>query len=361
MMFLTKHVQFVLWVFMAAVVLSTQSLGNAAAEMPDVLGRTFQARDTLQIIQQTEPRGTLNEASLNTDVQQVLEELSWQGVDFEVSCQRPLEWRYDCLIRFPSAGSTTDSEFERVAAEWHMARDEEGEIVAAPGLVVVHESGRSMAVGRAFAMLLSRAGLHTFLVQLPGYGVRRDPNRHSQPSDSVRLMRQAVQDVRRTRDAIACLPLVQHEHIGVQGTSLGGFVAATAAGLDGCFDSVFIMLAGGNVYEVIEKGDRDAAKVRERLAAEGLTGEKLKELLSKVEPLNVANRIDPKTAWLFSARQDQVVPLKNAIEWAKAVGLEPEHHVIIDADHYSGIVHLPTMVMKVRDVVLTGAGEPSQN
>jgi len=54
-------------------------------------------------------------------------------------------------------------------------------------------------------------------------------------------MKQAIIDVRRGKDAVACLPLVQKDVVGIQGTSLGGFVTATVAGLDRGYGRVFVL------------------------------------------------------------------------------------------------------------------------
>jgi len=311
------------------------------ADRPDVFDRSFGSVDTL------DPK-----ADGNPDSQACLDGLCWNPSEFITSCHRPLAWRYDCLVRFPSAISSGNSVNDLVAMEWHMARNEEGEIAKAPAVIVVHESGRQMAVGRAFALLLSRAGVHAFMIQLPGYGERRNADSQPTAGDLMRQTRQAVADVRRARDAVVNLPLVEANRITVQGTSLGGFVAATAAGLDDKFDAVFVMLAGGELLSVIENGQRDAANMREKLAAEGITGQKLAEIVYHVEPNRVAHRLTPNKTWLFSGRTDQVVPLANAKSWAKAVGLTQQHHVIMEADHYSGIVFLPKMVLQVRDEIL---------
>lgn len=329
-------------------------------QLPDVFGRSYETHDSL-----AKPNsnvtlvGELAEGQVrDQDPSDMVRELSWRPERFLVSCERPLEWRYDCLVRFPTPRESGDSVNDVVAIEWHMARDEQGEIVSAPALIVVHESGRSMTVGRTFALLLSRAGLHTFMVQMPGYGVRRNVDKPEPIADFVVRAKQAVADVRRARDAVAVLPLIKPQQIALQGTSLGGFIAATAAGIDGKFDSVFVMLAGGDIYDVIARGQKDAAGIRERLAAAGITGDELKEQLWQIEPNRVAKRLNPRRTWLFSAKNDTVVPLENAQTWAKAVGLEPDHHIILDADHYSGVVYIPTMVLKVRDAVLQGASQP---
>ncbi len=134
-----------------------------------------------------------------------------------------------------------------------------------------------MTVGRIFARGLQSQGLHTFLIHLPGYGARRTP-RADQPEQILNGMQQAVCDVRRARDAVACLPLIDSSVVGIQGTSLGGFITATTGGLDDGYGGVFILLAGGNLHDVVLQGKKDAAKVREKLEAIGVTGDKIREL-----------------------------------------------------------------------------------
>ena len=74
---------------------------------------------------------------------------------------------------------------------------------------------------------------------------------------------------------------------------------------------------GGDLHEVITNGQKDSAKIRERLEAAGYTGQRLKDLLWQIEPTRLTHRLVPATTWLYSARQDQVVPLKNAELLAK--------------------------------------------
>jgi hypothetical protein len=111
---------------------------------------------------------------------------------------------------------------------------------------------------------------------------------------------------------------------------------------------VFIVLAGGGLYDLIQHGAKDAAKVRAKLAEGGLTGEKLKRLVYAIEPLRLAHRLDPRRTWLYSGKWDQVVPLKNATALATAAGLDERHHVQFYANHYSGIVFLPLIFDDIR-------------
>lgn len=303
-------------------------------------GQQLAARDTIKIGE--EP---------NADARSCLAGLEFPPQDFSVDCEASQAWRYDRLVRFPSVIDTGDTVNDRVAMEWHLARDPQGELIAAPAILVVHESGRQMPVGKALAMLLSRHGMHAFLIHLPGYGLRHNPERPKGAANVIRLTRQAIMDVRRARDAIVVLPEVENRFVAVQGTSLGGFITATAASLDSSFDAVFLMLCGGDLYDVLENGKRDAANMRRQLANEGLAGDDLRELLQSIEPLRIAHRLSPQQTWLFSGQLDDVVPMKNANLLAQAARLTPEHHVLYDADHYSGVIYIPEMISRMQNEV----------
>ena len=142
-----------------------------------------------------------------------------------------------------------------------MAKDQDGKPVKAPVVVVVHKSGRGMVAGRIFANGLRAYGIHTFLMHLPGYGART-PDVKPGIQEMLPAMQQAVADVRRACDAVAALPFVDTANTALLGISLGGFVTATVSGLDHGFDKVFILLAGGNLPDVILQGGKDAAKIR---------------------------------------------------------------------------------------------------
>jgi hypothetical protein len=133
-------------------------------------------------------------------------------------------------------------------------------------------------------------------------------------------------------------------HICLQGTSLGGFVASTAAGLDGAFDQVFIMVAGGDLFSMLQNGAKEAAELRSRLEAAGFTGEKLRELMWAVEPTRLAGRLDPQKTWLYSAEQDRVVPIANALALKSAAHLADDHHIRLPGDHVTTLLYLPAIL-----------------
>jgi dienelactone hydrolase len=206
-----------------------------------------------------------------------------------------------------------------------------------------------MPVGRLFARAFQAEGIHAFLIHLPYYGLRRGTTERPEPKNLVTVIRQAVADVRRARDAIAVLPEVDSTRIAVQGTSLGGFVVAVAASMDHAYQAAFIMLAGGDLYDLIINGQQDAANFRRELRQAGFTGDALRELLWQIEPTRIAHRLDPQTTWLYTATEDRVVPLENARALARAARLSDAHHVCLPGDHYSAIFHFATIVRQVAE------------
>jgi hypothetical protein len=315
------------------------------------VGSEFPASDTL---------ACCNESG--ADAKDCLANLSWAPAKFTVRLEASQPGHGDYLVRFPSPRPIGDSTNDLVSMEWFAARDAKGAIRQARAIVVVHESARSMTVGRLIARSLNWQGLHTFLVHLPGYGARRAAGSRPTFDRILPMMQQGIADVRRAHDAVVALPVVDHSVVGLEGTSLGGFVTATVAGLDHGYDRVFILLAGGNVEDVILHGSRDAEKVHAKLLAAGLTDAQIREAAHQIEPLRLAHRINPATTWLYSGTLDTVVSPRSSLALAKAANLPKDHHIEIPADHYLGIVYLPPAVMQISQRMLEPLKEfPSTN
>lgn len=301
---------------------------------------TFVAQDSLDI--GTEPE---------SDALACLQELSWKPDSFQVQLQTARANEGDWLVRFPSARPVGNEVNDSVAMEWYQASDAMGEPKLAPAVVVVHESGSGMTVGRLIAKSLRTKGIHAFLLQLPYYGVRRGTGDKPSGKQLAEALCQSVVDARRARDAVAALPLIEESHISLQGTSLGGFVTATTAGLDRGYQHVFILLAGGDLIDVLANGAKDAVKVRQAMLSDGMTESEFREMLRRIEPLRLAHRVDPQNVWLFSGLYDEVVPQKNSVLLAQAAGLDDQHHIQMMASHYSGIIFLPMVTSQMVQII----------
>ncbi len=322
-----------LWCFVGGVAL--------AGSISVPIGSTFSATDTLEVGDES-----------NEDARQCLDALSWPRTTFAIEIVAPaISKQEDVFVTFPSPIRGSEPKFETVFLEWYQARTDAGELAVAPAVIVVHESGRKMPVGRMVAQGFRQRGIHAFLIQMPGYGERRGPAISGIKELAVRL-RQGIADTRRAKDAVAALPCVLKDRIALQGTSLGGFVTSTTAGLDPSFHSVFILLAGGDVYSVVKNGEREAAKIREAIISKGESEEELKQAAWSIEPTRLAHRLNPERTWLYSGLFDQVVPIENARLLAKSAGLKGNHHFQMPADHYTGILLLPGILDQMSAEIL---------
>ncbi len=305
------------------------------------VGQKFQSVDSLDV--------SLEE-DCDQGVKKYLDGLAWSKQKFEVQLHPAYKNRGDFLVTFPSPITSNNGGDDTVTMEWYPAKNKAGEIIKAPAIVVVHESGSGMTVGQLFAKTLKKQHFHTFLLHMPGYGKRKSKQRQD-VSELITLFHQAINDVRRARDAVAVLPMVDERLIVLQGTSLGGFVSATVAGLDQGYDAVFLMLAGGDLYDILMHGKRDAEKVLEKTREAGINDDQLKEIIDRIEPLNLASRMNAARVWLYSGKYDTVVPLRNANLLAKAGGLSGENHILMPVNHYSGIVYLPVIFKHIGEKI----------
>jgi len=302
----------------------------------------YEAKDTLHV----------DTTDCDEDTRECLAGLTWTPDEFEVTIEKSDGKHGDYTARFPSARPVGDPVNDLVAMEWYPVMDDQHRLLNAPAMVVVHESGRGMTVGRLIARWMAKKGLHAFMIQMPFYGDRRSGKDIPASNHIVSGIKQAIADVRRAKDAISAIPEVDDSRISLQGTSLGGFVAATTAGIDSAFHKTFILLAGGDLMGVLNNGRKDAAKFRAEFSKAGVTDLELRKLVDSIEPLRLASRIDAQNTWLYSGQYDDVVPLDNAIQLAKAANLPSSHHVRMLADHYTGVVFLPMIVQEMAEFAM---------
>src|SRR4051812_31180650 len=115
------------------------------------VGSKFSALDTLACGEES-----------STDAKDCLTELSWAPAKFTVELEAAQPGHGDYLVRFPSPRPIGEATNDLVSMEWFPALDKSGAIRKARAVVVVHESARSMTVGRLIARSLNWQGLHTF-------------------------------------------------------------------------------------------------------------------------------------------------------------------------------------------------------
>jgi len=284
--------------------------------------------------------------------------MAYDPITFTV-VKSPSSGPCDRVIRFPSPKPRGDERNDTVVLEWTRAA-REVEDGPAPAMLVLHILDGRMRVARSVASAFSLHGIHAFVMHMPDYGERGDGHRDVRVELFEARTWQAVADARRARDVIASLPGVDGRRIGLQGTSLGGFTGSLAASVDGSFDPVLLVLAGGDLPSMFEHGGKDTAKIRARFEAAGVELDELKTIVTAIDPARLAHRLDPQRTWLWSAISDQVVPAANARALGETAGLDSEHHRWMLGNHYTCAAFLPSILKQMTAIIL-GEGDEGKD
>jgi dienelactone hydrolase len=258
-------------------------------------------------------------------------------------------------VRFPSPVDSPDVENNTVHAEYFRPT------VAGkrPAVIVLHILGADFALSRYLAARLADRGVGALFVKLPYYGERRPTGQDKRflSADiprTVQSMRQGVCDVRRAAAWLASREEVDAAKLGITGISLGGIISALAAEVDPTLNQTALMLAGGDLAEILWTMP-EGAKYRQQWIDSGRTKADLETLTLPFDPVTHAGRLHGKRVFMLAGNIDEVVPPESALALWKAAGEPPIRWM--DCGHYSAAGYLlPAM----REVVDFFAGDENR-
>jgi len=249
-------------------------------------------------------------------------------------------------LEFPSPYVSPVEGNNRVHCEYFLS----GAEGRRPAVIVLHILDGSFTVARIICQSLSGQGIHALMLKMPYYGERR-------PADEARLRKmtdnpeilvdgvtQAIMDVRRAARWLGTRAEVEPNRIGLCGVSLGGFVAASAAGVDGHFPRVAVVLAGGDLAGLLMGQAKEVTKIRRYIEEGQWTLPRLKELLHPIDPLTYASRLKAADVLMINALDDKVVPPASARKLASASGARIRWY---KASHYSMVLFLPAALKEL--------------
>ena len=238
-------------------------------------------------------------------------------------------------LRFPSPVVTDVPENNTVHCEYYRCRGNQKR----PAVIVLHISDGKFIESRAICHYLATQWFDGLMLKMAYYGPRRpkDPERMRALTQNLDTLcegvRQSAMDARRAARWLGAQPQIDPARISILGTSLGGFVASVASGVDGRFAHSVFVLAGGDLSRVLSTESREVRSVREAIEASGLSPAEVTKKLEFIEPCTFAGRIDPATVMMVNTRSDPVVPPASAEMLAKAIGgVKIDWY---DGDHYA--------------------------
>jgi dienelactone hydrolase len=223
-----------------------------------------------------------------------------------------------------------------------------------PAAIVLDILDGSAVVPRSLARAMAQEGVAALYVPMSCYGPRRpkDPEflkkMQEDPRQGIDNVRQTVMDIRRAKAILASLPEVDDRHLSITGVSLGGIVATLAAGVDGGFDRVVPVLAGGDLADILYHA-RETRKLRNAIEARGWTREQVTQFLAPIEPLHFAARIAPRSCLMINAARDEVIPRETTEALNKAIG-SPQI-LWTPVGHYTSALFMPNIRQRVIDFI----------
>ncbi len=245
-------------------------------------------------------------------------------------------------VEYPSPFHSPFKQNNTVPAEYYVPRVAAG--TKEPAAIVLDILDGRAIIARSFARSLAAHGVAALYVPMAYYGPRRPPAQtHIQffsadPTRSVDALRQTVMDIRRAKAILTSRAEVDAHQIGITGVSLGGIMTVLAAGVDGQFDRVLPVLSGGDLASLVFH-TRETRGLARRLEEHGIDRDGLAKMLSPVEPLNFAERIDPAHCLMINGSDDEVIPRQTTDLLFHAIG-NPQIFWV-PTGHYGAILYLP--------------------
>ncbi len=255
-------------------------------------------------------------------------------------------------ISYPSPVVSSYEPNNTVPAEYYLPEGATPQGPKRPAVICLHILDGNFVLARMACSTLASHGIPALMFKMPYYGERgladgprslaRDPKLFAE------AISQAWEDVRRAIDLLASRPEVDPQRIGITGISLGGIVAASAAGREPRLHRVMLILAGGDLLRVIYHAE-ETNLLRQMLRS--LPADRRKELeakIAEVDPLKQAsglrNRAQRGLVLMVNAADDEVVPRQCTEKLAAALGIADEVLWLEGLGHYTAMAELPRVL-----------------
>ena len=274
--------------------------------------------------------------------------------------EKPLAERpgYKILrLKYPSPMVTAVEQNNTVPADFYLPNGIKQGDLRRPAVIYLHILNGDDALTDIVCSALASRGIPALAFKLPYYGERGLPDGPMAMAKDPKLFASAIEqtgvDVRQTVDLLASRPEIDPNKIGISGISLGGIVAAGAAGGETRIHRAALLLAGGDVLTIIHSAreTRPLSETIKALPAEERTA--LEEKIKAVDPLKFASglrdRAQKGQVLMINAMEDEVIPKRCTEKLADALAI-PDKIVWLDGlGHYTAMAELPFALKTTAD------------
>ena len=302
-------------------------------------------------------KATAQEAALAADAQRAVHQ-TFNATPFRYEMKHVAHQAGYSVYRltYPSPVATAVEANNTVPADYYLPDGAEGG-PRRPAVIVLHILNGNYELERMLCASLASRGIPALMFKLPYYGERSASGGrntlHDNPALLAEALPQGIADCRRTIDVLAARPEVDPQRIGAAGISLGGIVAATAAGSDARLYRTALLLSGGDLLTIIHhcREARALSQQLQRLATDERA--KLEAALASVDPLRHAAQLKPRAAegrvLMVNASEDDVIPPECTRKLAAALGIGNKVVWLEGLGHYTAIAALPQTLSRTVD------------
>ncbi len=257
-------------------------------------------------------------------------------------------------LSYPSPVTTDLARNNRITAEYYLPANLEPGDAPRPAVICLHILNGNYELVRILGAALASRGVPALWFKLPYYGERGPVEGPRALLGATALfsdvLPQAVQDIRRTVDLLASRPEIAADRISVAGISLGGILAATATGFEPRLYRAGLILAGGDLLEIVEQA-RETREIRQALARFSPAERKRAEdLIRQMDPLTRPEALSARgragRVLMINAGKDEVVPRACTEALAERIGMADKVIWFEELGHYTAMAALGDIMEK---------------
>ncbi|MBN1589593.1 MAG: prolyl oligopeptidase family serine peptidase [Pirellulales bacterium] len=260
-------------------------------------------------------------------------------------------------LTYPSPVVTPVAANNTIPADYYLPKGIAPGDPKRPAVVCLHILNGNFELVQMICSSLASRGVPAVMFKLPYYGERSLPGGRrallSKPELFLTALPQGVEDARRTVDLLASREEVDSQRIGVAGISLGGLLGATAAARDPRLNRAALILAGGDLAQIIDTAS-EARDLKRFLATLG--PERRREfdrVIASMDPLNHAAALRERAqrghVLMFNGTDDRVIPKVCAEKLAAALGISDRVEWLEGLGHYTAMAALPQILSTTVD------------
>jgi dienelactone hydrolase len=260
-------------------------------------------------------------------------------------------------LQYPSPLTTAVEQNNTVPADYYLPDGIRPGDAKRPAVICLHILDGNEPLTDLLCSALAVRGIPAIAFKLPYYGERGLPEGPMAIAKNPKLLADTLEqtnlDVRRTVDLLASRPEIDASKIGISGISLGGIIAASAAGRDSRLNKTAILLGGGDVLSIIHsaKETKPLSRTIKTLPAEERNT--LEAKIKEADPLRAAPGLRDRAlagrVLMINATDDEVIPKKNTEKLADALAI-PDKIVWLDGlGHYTAAAELPFALKMTTD------------